>query len=103
MEKFCLFTIHEYMDMYPEKYVRTFVADDESAIGTEARKWAKHMNENYSGGTTTFIKVMTRDEAKKYAQGLIDDELKHQRDDSEEFITHIMEVFDNCYGGSLMK
>ena len=99
MKKFCEFQIHEYMDMYPEKYVRMFVGDDESTIRTEARKWAKYTNENYSGGTTTFVKVMSYDEAKEYAMQLIDNEIKNERDDSKEYIDHIKDVFDSCYGG----
>lgn len=97
MEKFCEFQIHEYMDLYPEKYVRTFIADDESAIGTEARMWAKRMNENYSGGTTTFVCVMSAEEARAYAEGLIKEEMDNPRDDSGEFIDHVKRLYNKCY------
>ena len=36
MEKFCLFEVHEYMDMYPHKEVRVIEGDDEISIGTYA-------------------------------------------------------------------
>lgn len=63
MEKFCLFEIHEYMDMYPSNEVRTFKGADEDEITLHALYWADHMTRNYSGGTTRFVKVMTKVEA----------------------------------------
>lgn len=97
MEKFVLFKIHEYMDMYPEKYVRTFIADDEDAIRKEAVKWAKHMDTNYSGGTTSFVCVMSAAEARAYAEGLIKEEMDNLRDDSGEFIDHVKRLYNKCY------
>lgn len=43
MEKFCLFEIHEYMDMYPSSEVRTFKGADESEITANAVDWAAKM------------------------------------------------------------
>lgn len=99
MEKFVLFKVHEYMDMHPEDYVRTFIADDEDAIRTEAIKWANYMKHNYSGGTTTFVRLMGKDEAQRYIQRLIDREHRMPQDDSQEFIANIKSLFDKCYGG----
>jgi len=97
MEKFCEFKIHEYMDMYPEKWVRTFIAEDEEAIKKSAIRYAQDMNRNYSGGTTTFIKVMSKEEAKAHIDSLIAKEKKHWQDDSQEFIDNITKLFNKCY------
>lgn len=45
MELFCQFRVHDYMDEYPEKHVRSFVANDEESIRKEAIKYAQHMIE----------------------------------------------------------
>ena len=62
MKKFCLFEIHEYMDMYPSKEVRVIEGDDEMAIKTKCIDWAAKMSLAYSGGPTHFVKIMTKDE-----------------------------------------
>lgn len=103
MEKFCEFQIHEYMDMYPEKYVRTFIADDEDAIRTEAIKWADYMKHNYSGGTTSFVCVMSAEEARAYAESLIKEEMDNPRDDSKEFTDHIKNLYNKCYKENQFK
>jgi hypothetical protein len=81
MELFCKFKVHEYMDMYPRDHVRTFIAEDEEAIKKEAIRYAQHMNQNYSGGTTRFIKVMTKEEAEAHVKSICDYEDKHPQPD----------------------
>ena len=66
MEKFCEFSVHEYMDMYPHKEIRTFKGGNESEITANAVEWAKHMTEVYSGGPTSFVKILSREEAANY-------------------------------------
>ena len=97
MEKFVKFERHEYMDMYPEAHVRTFIADDMEGIVNEAKKWADYMNSNYSGGTCRFEKVMTTEEAKAHVDSLVDYEKKHWQDDSQEFIDKITNLYNKCY------
>jgi len=97
MEKFCLFSIHEYMDMYPRDHVQTFIATDEETIKKEAIRFAQHMNQNYSGGTTKFIKVMTKEEAKAHVDKLVEDEKLHPQPDSDDFISEVTELFNKCY------
>ena len=100
MEKFCLFKVHEYMDMYPRDHVRTFIADDEEGIKKEASRFAQHMNQNYSGGTTTFIKVMDKDEAQTHVNKLADYEKNHPKPDSEEFMEGVRNLFNKCYSNN---
>lgn len=97
MELFCKFEVHEYMDMYPIDHVRTFIAEDEQAIKKEAIRYAQHMNQNYSGGTTRFIKVMTKEEAEAHVKSICDYEDKHPQPDSEEFKQEMWNLFYKCY------
>ena len=97
MEKFCLFKVHEYMDMYPSDHVQTMIAEDEEAIKKEAIRFAQHMNQNYSGGTTRFIKVRTKEEAEAHVKSICDYEDKHPQPDSEEFKQEMWNLFYKCY------
>lgn len=97
MELFCKFEVHEYMDMYPRDHVRTFIAKDEETIKKEAIRYAQHMNQNYSGGTTRFIKVMTKEEAEAHVKSICDYEDKHPQPDSEEFKQEMWNLFYKCY------
>ena len=97
MELFCEFSVHEYMDMYPRTTVRTFVADDLEGIQNAAKEYARYMNTNYSGGSTTFIKVMSKEEARKYIEkqcAIVDPKLE----DPEEFSDRVWKIFHDCYG-----
>lgn len=97
MERFCQFEVHDYMDMYPRKHVRTFIADDEEAIRKEAIKYAQHMNKHYSGGTTKFIKVMDIYEAEKHIMEVIHYEENHPQEDSDTFIQEMWTIYHRCY------
>lgn len=97
MEKFCLFELHEYMDMYPQKKVMTFCGETEEDIVSNASIWAKEMSTIYSGGPTKFIKVMSKEEAKSHIQSLVDYEKEHPQDDSETFIQEVWNLYYKCY------
>lgn len=97
MEKFCELSLHEYMDEYPQKKVRTFVGNSLAEIEKNARDFCKKMSECYSGGPTTFIKVMTSEEAKKHIEDLVAYEKKHWQDDSLEFINNVTNLYKKCY------
>lgn len=56
MKKFIQFWVHDYMDMYPS--VTTKVMDTENI-----ESFLKHMNEMYSGGTTSLKGILTKEEA----------------------------------------
>lgn len=71
------FETHDYMDMYPNKEVRAFKAESVEVITQKAILWAKAMNENYSGGTTTFKKVMSQMESIQFISKMITKTLEH--------------------------
>ena len=66
MEKFVEFSVHEYMDMYPHKEVTTIKGESIEEIKENAIEHAKRMTEIYSGGPTSFVKILSREEAAEY-------------------------------------
>lgn len=99
MRKFVEFEIHEYMDMYPRSSYR---AMEES----EAQNFADHMNKNYSGGTTRFVRVLTKEEAIQHTLNEIRSVVKRPTVTTSngsldsvdvEFITRLLEELEKCY------
>ena len=99
MRKFVEFEIHDYMDMYPRS---SFRAMEES----EAQGFADHMNKVYSGGTTRFVRVLTKEEAIQHTLNEIRSVVKRPtvtRSDGSldsvdvEFITRLLEELEKCY------
>lgn len=90
MRKFCVFEIHEYMDFKPSTTIRAMEEND-------AQGFAKRMNENYSGGTTRFVKVMTTKEATEHVKSVIAGEVKAWQSDSIEFLYTVLNEFKDCY------
>lgn len=99
MRKFVEFEVHEYMDMYPRS---SFRAMEES----EAQNFADHMNQNYSGGVTRLVRVLTKEEAIQHTLNEIRDVIKRPtvttKDGSldgidVEFIITLLEELDKCY------
>ena len=62
MKLFVQFSVHEYMDMHPHIEMRIMEGDSLESITTKSKEWAEHMTEVYSGGPTTFDRVLTFDE-----------------------------------------
>ena len=60
MKKIHLVEEWDYMDSKPSN---TYVALEESEI----QKWCEHMNQNYSGGTTKYVRTLDLLEAKNWA------------------------------------
>ena len=97
MELFCEFSVHEYMDEYPRKHVQTFLGETKEDIEKNAREYASQMTLAYSGGPTTFIKVMNKEEAEAHIKDVIAYEDAHPQEDSEEFKQEMWNIFYRCY------
>ena len=97
MELFCEFSVHEYMDEHPRKEVRTFIGESEEAIEDTAKKWAKGMTDAYSGGPTTFVKIMNKEEAEAHIKEICAYEDAHPQEDSEEWKQEMWNLFYKCY------
>lgn len=70
MKKFHIVQAYDYMDMYP---VEEVICLEEDKI----QDWCKEMNISYSGGTTTFVRTMTKEEANSYCLNVIDKILRN--------------------------
>lgn len=111
MEKFCEFSVHEYMDMYPHSEVRTFKGKDEEEIKANAVAWAKEMTQAYSGGPTSFVKIMSRADAADYLCKIYKECLMDSCWPDEENIDSALHVtsekniklFFDCYGRNSNK
>jgi hypothetical protein len=55
------------------------------------------MTDAYSGGPTTFIKVMNKEEAEAHVLELCEYEDAHPQPDSAEFKENIRNIFNQCY------
>lgn len=88
------------MDMYPTDVINVFETEE------DAKEWAAYMDKNYSGGTTTFKKEMSAEEAadylaKEFKEVLLD---RKQPDDiameEAKKVTsdNNIELFFKCYG-----
>ena len=97
MELFCEFSVHEYMDEHPSKHVRTFIGENAETIEKTARDYARQMTDAYSGGPTTFIKVMNKEEAEAHIKDVIAYEDAHPQEDSEDFKKDMLDILHRCY------
>lgn len=106
MEKFVEFSVHKYMDMHPHKEVSIVKGKNEEEIKENAIKYCKIITEVCSGGPTSFVKVLSREEAAEY---LANEFKKHLLDTEwadEDNIMFALEVasknniniFFDCYG-----
>ena len=100
MRKFIEFKLHDYMDMYPTS---SFIAMEES----EVQDYVDYMRKNYSGGTTSFVRVLTKEEATEHIlkeiKSVIDRPTITHSDGSldskdVEFINNLIIEFNTCYG-----
>ena len=76
MKRLVKFSVHDYMDMYPSDAYYVFAGENEDEILGKAKEFETHMKENYSGGTTNFVKILSKEEAEK----LYNDNIKSLRD-----------------------
>ena len=97
MELFCEFSVHEYMDEHLRKHVQTFLGETKEDIEKNAKEYASQMTLAYSGGPTTFIKVMNKEEAEAHIKDVIAYEDAHPQEDSEEFKQEMWNIFYRCY------
>lgn len=111
MKRFVEFSAHEYMDMHPSYTTQVIEGENEDEIKANALEWAKQMTRNYSGGPTSFEKIMTKQEAaemlaNEYKMCLLDS--KWPDDDNIEEALKVtseknIRFFFDCYGRNANK
>lgn len=80
------------MDEFPTTQVMTFESTE------KAQEYVKHMQENYSGGTTKLLEEMDLNEALEYVHKCFKEETEHPQEDSKEFLERVTKAFKDCYG-----
>ena len=99
MKRICKFSVHDYMDMYPVDKFYIFEGETLSDIEDNARKFEKHMSETYSGGTTTFVKVFSKEEARSW----YDNEIKliksgnFNQEEKDKYVDELEQEFHDIY------
>lgn len=99
MKKFVEFSIHDYMDMYPSTTMHSMEEE-------QAAAFAESMNANYSGGTTTLKRILTKEEAQESVINTIQDILDRPNVTTTDgsldsvdvdFIKNLVKEYNICY------
>lgn len=90
--KFFKIECWDYMDASPRTEVRAF------ADKATAQKFADHMQQYYSGGTTRLLGEMSKEEAKAHCLQQYKKELGNPQEDTYEFLEKVNSLFKECYG-----
>lgn len=88
------------MDMYPSDAYYVFAGENEDEILGKAKEFETHMMENYSGGTTTFVKLLSKEDARSW----YDHEIQlvksgnYSQEEKDEAIDKLEQEFHEIYG-----
>lgn len=96
MQRFCHFESHDYMDMYPEVVVQVIKGNTLEDVLTHAKEFAVHMNKEYSGGTTKFVRIMEASEAREFLDKQIA-KIKHPDSADKDWIENVNNLYNQCY------
>ena len=101
MKRFVEFSLHEYMDEHPTQQVLIMEGKNLEAIESTSKEYAADISKVYSGGSTSFVKVWTKEEAREWI-----DRNKTQIDEDpssedKEWINSIEDIFYTCYVSTL--
>ena len=101
MKRFVEFSLHEYMDEHPTQQVLIMEGKNLEAIESTSKEYAADISKVYSGGSTSFVKVWTKEEAREWI-----DKNKAQIGDGpssedKEWIDSIEDIFYTCYVSTL--
>ena len=101
MKKFVEFSLHEYMDEHPTQQVLIMEGKNLEAIESTSKEYAADISKVYSGGSTSFVKVWTKEEAREWInrnKAQIGEDLSSE---DKEWINSIEAIFYTCYVSTL--
>ena len=101
MKRFVEFSLHEYMDEHPTQQVLIMEGKNLEAIESTSKEYAADISKVYSGGSTSFVKVWTKEEAREWIdknKAQID---KDPSSEDKEWINSIEDIFYTCYVSTL--
>ena len=101
MKRFVEFSLHEYMDEHPTQQVLIMEGKNLEAIESTSKEYAADISKVYSGGSTSFVKVWTKEEAREWINRNKAQIGKDPSSEDKEWINSIEDIFYTCYVSTL--
>lgn len=101
MKRFVEFSLHEYMDEYPTQQVLIMEGKNLEAIESTSKEYAADISKVYSGGSTSFVKVWTKEEAREWIDRNKAQIGEDPSSEDKEWINSIEDIFYTCYVSTL--
>ena len=101
MKKFVEFSLHEYMDEHPTQQVLIMEGKNLEAIESTSKEYAADISKVYSGGSTSFVKVWTKEEAREWIDKNKVQIGEDPSSEDKEWIDSIEDIFYTCYVSTL--
>ena len=101
MKRFVEFSLHEYMDEHPTQQVLIMEGKNLEAIENASKEYAADISKVYSGGSTSFVKVWTKEEAREWIDRNKAQIGKDPSSEDKEWIDSIEDIFYTCYVSTL--
>ena len=101
MKRFVEFSLHEYMDEYPTQQVLIMEGKNLEAIESTSKEYAADISKVYSGGSTSFVKVWTKEEAREWIDRNKAQIGEDPSSEDKEWIDSIEDIFYTCYVSTL--
>lgn len=101
MKRFVEFSLHEYMDEHPTQQVLIMEGKTLEAIESASKEYAADISKVYSGGSTSFVKVWTKEEAREWIDRNKAQIGEDPSSEDKEWIDSIEDIFYTCYVSTL--
>lgn len=101
MKRFVEFSLHEYMDEHPTQQVLIMEGKNLEAIESTSKEYAVDISKVYSGGSTSFVKVWTKEEAREWIDRNKVQIGEDPSSEDKEWINSIEDIFYTCYVSTL--
>ena len=101
MKRFVEFSLHEYMDEHPTQQVLIMEGKNLEAIESASKEYAADISKVYSGGSTSFVKVWTKEEAREWIDKNKAQIGENPSSEDKKWINSIEDIFYTCYVSTL--
>lgn len=101
MKRFVEFSLYEYMDEHPTQQVLIMEGKNLEAIESTSKEYAADISKVYSGGSTSFVKVWTKEEAREWIDRNKAQIGEDPSSEDKEWINSIEDIFYTCYVSTL--
>ena len=101
MKRFVEFSLHEYMDEHPTQQVLIMEGKNLEAIESASKEYAADISKVYSGGSTSFVKVWTKEEAREWIDRNKAQIGEDPSSEDKKWIDSIEDIFYTCYVSTL--